>query len=287
MIHDFKLHVIQELTNQFIANNPQHESKRNRIQSHLISSLNTDKSILNKINSLKTLTESDITTLNEYTTELIKTNLHALNHERINKTVENFKLPDHEFNAFLASQTMHDLLEVSTKEELTPEDIKMVYSKFKEASHLATKNYLKLKKFCAKHDVSAETNFHLEHHLKFLIDPNIVAGALMQQELSNGDITRCYNYIMINNAIDHYKSSHPTLFPKYQPKDYFAEEDPLVLERAFHPHIHWHVIDGKKAIQPNEAKALSENGIQIADIERKIEGLRNQDPSTFWSPGEK
>lgn len=279
--HDFQLHITEELTKHLISTYPELKNKNTRIRSHIIAILN--ENFASKIHALENLSDSDISEITQLVINKLDLNLYSKNHEIINKSITELHLSDKEFNQFLSSETIKNLLELATKEEFTKDDINVIYAHYKNADLIASKNLIALQNFVAINHIPPEIKKKLKSIIANFINPDALITSPILQELSNGDITRCYNYLMINNSINAYKFTHPTLFPKHMFKDYFQEEDHRVLERAFHPHIHWRVINGKNVIQHIEVEELKTNGLLIADIERKIEKLRNQDPKTFWS----
>lgn len=276
LIHDYQLHLAEELANTFITQHPEYHANSSRIRSHIIFVLKMHQKLAGKLNALKTLSSADIEDIIQLVIDKLKLNLYSKNNELINKMITKFNHSDEKFNEFLGSKTMRRIMELCEIEEFSEEDMLSIYEHFKEASFITNKNSIAVHNFCVMNPVPKEIKQELKSLLVNFTDVDQVMTSPMLQELSLEDITSCYNYYRINHAMNEHKASHPMLYPNHKFKDYFEEEDPLVLERAFHPHIHRNVLEGKEVIKEEEVEELSKNGILIADIDRKIKELQGQ-----------
>jgi hypothetical protein len=281
LIHNYRLHLIEQLANRYVASKPESEQLYRRVVSHFYHAFIIFNSIKSKINRFDILNEKDISILNEYVDDHIKISMPEQGKTIINISIDLLKLSEYDKIKFQNSKIFYDLMKLSAQEEITIDDVSRVFSKFQEAEFIANHNIFSIAEFLQTNNIPIP----IQHQLKEVFQPYTVIDSIIDnnafEELSESEIIQKYNLLMINNAINEYKLSHPMLYPNYMSKNYFSQNSNPTIEEAFHPHLDWKIFHGYKIITQQEINGLKNNEILISGIEDKLATLQKLYQSTW------
>lgn len=270
LIHNYRLHLIEQLTQRYVAIKSENKLLYRRIVSHFYHALINLNSINYKINSFYNINENDICAIQEYVRNNIKINIKKHGESVINRSLELLKLSKNDKIQFQNSKIFHKLMKLISKEEINTDDVFFVFKKFKDAEYIANHNIFSIAQFTKTNNIPNSIKFQLEVIFKNHTTLDQIADDNKLEELFEYEIMQKYNLIIINNLINSHKLSRPTLYPKYIVRDYFSENYLKIAEQALHPLIDWKIFYGYQIISLKEINKIKDNEILIYGIETSV-----------------